>query len=348
MIKKLLNAFLEYKIWFIILAVLNVLFGVFLWLMDVERFTGIFGAFILGSLGLYCVSAFFVYKIESKKVNAIMDLLENPDLDQEEITVSFVTGREKDEIRVIGRKLREKDQKIRNQNLNILEYEEYIETWAHEIKTPLALMTFVLDNRKEEISPTVYHRLEYARTQMQEDIERMLYYARLKSAHTDYLFEKMSLRECCHDVLDEYGVLLQERKINIMDEVENLQIISDKKGLNFLISQIISNSIKYMKSEKSEPFVYLFTDVEKKSGDVILGIRDNGIGVKSYDIPFLFDKGFTGDTGDQRKKSTGMGLYLANQIADNLKIRIEVSEEYKDGFEILFRFPSSYENTTKW
>jgi len=340
MIKKLWNVCWKYKFWLLILSVLDVMFGVFLWLVDIDGFFRLLGAMLLGSLGLYCASVLAVYTAENRKEKAIMEFLENPDLNQEEKAVSLVVGSEKNLLRVIGRQLRERDQKIREQNLNIQEYEEYIETWAHEIKTPLALMTFVLDNRKEEVSPTVYHRLEYARNQIQENIERMLYYARLKSAHTDYLFEKIFLQQYCHDVLNEYGVLLQERKFSILNEVQDLQVISDKKGLIFMLNQVISNSIKYVKQEEVNPLLHLFTDVDRESGYFVLGIRDNGIGVKPYDLPFLFDKGFTGDIGEQRKIATGMGLYLAKQVADALKIRIEVTEEYKNGFEIRFLFPS--------
>ena len=100
----------------------------------------------------------------------------------------------------------------------------------------------------------------------------------------------------------------------------------------------MSNSIKYLDKEEN-PFVSWSTHIDKERGEIILIIRDNGIGVKSYDIPFLFHKGFTGDAGQQRKQSTGMGLYLAKQVANNLKIEILVSKEYKDGFEISLTFP---------
>lgn len=51
-------------------------------------------------------------------------------------------------------------------------------------------------------------------------------------------------------------------------------------------------------------------------------------------MPHLFEKGFTGDSGNTRKKSTGMGLYLVKQLADALKIDIEVRSDWTKGFEI--------------
>ncbi len=339
MIKKLVNIFLKYKIWLIIIMIFNIMFGVFLWLIDANSFSYIFPTMIIGSILLYSLISFLVYIIDKRKKEAIIDFIENPDFHEEDVCLSFFSGGEKEIIHLIGEKLRIKEELIKNQDLNLREYEEYIETWAHEIKTPLALMTLVLDNRKEEISFPIYQRLEYSRTKMQEDIERMLYYSRVKSEHLDYIFTQISLDEICKDVVDEYKNLIEEQKITINNEVGNMQVLSDKKGLLFVLRQALSNSIKYMDREEFNPLITLFTKIDNKSGNIILVIKDNGIGVKPYDLPFLFDKGFTGDAGEQRKQSTGMGLYLAKHVADSLKIKIQVSEEYKDGFEISLLFP---------
>ncbi|WP_053955038.1 sensor histidine kinase [Inediibacterium massiliense] len=339
MIRKLVSVFLKYKIWIIIIMLFNVMFGVFLWLMDSNSFTYIFPTLMIGSILLYCLFGFVVYGIDQRKKEAIIDFIQNPDLNKEEVCLSIIDDEEKEMIHLIGAKLREKEELIKKQELNLKEYEEYIEIWAHEIKTPLALMTFVLDNRKEEISLQIYQRLEYARTKMQEDIERVLYYARVKSEHLDYIFTEISLDEICKDVIDEYKSLIEEQKITIKNVVENIKVFSDKKGLSFVLRQVLSNCIKYRAREEVSSFITLSTNIDKKSRNIILIIRDNGIGVKPYDLPFLFDKGFTGDTGMHRKQSTGMGLYLAKQVSDSLKIKIEVSEEYKDGFKISLLFP---------
>ena len=50
----------------------------------------------------------------------------------------------------------------------------------------------------------------------------------------------------------------------------------------------------------------------------ILYIEDNGCGVKACDLPYIFDKGFTGSDINVSKKPTGMGLYLAREMATDL------------------------------
>ncbi len=337
MIKMLRGIFEKNRIWIIVILILNLIFGGLLWLVNDKAFLYIFPTMIIGSLILYCATAVIIYKKDIKRKEAINSFLYDPTIDMENEIISLFHNEEVEVIKNIGEILRENKNTINNHKQGIDEYEEYIEAWAHEIKTPLGLMTFVLDNRKEEISPVVYKRLEYARTKMQENIERMLYYARLKSAHNDYFFKELSLKESCIEVIEEYKVILHEQNIDVVFDIDDYSVISDKRGIQFIIRQIISNAVKYKNIEASKPYIVITSDENEKN--ISLTIRDNGIGVKVYDLPFIFEKGFTGEIGEQRKNSTGMGLYLAKQVAESLKIKLEASEKYTDSFEISLIFP---------
>ena len=93
------------------------------------------------------------------------------------------------------------------------DYEDYVELWAHEVKTPLALLTLVLDNRRGTLPEAVGFKLDYARNRMQAFIDQMLYYARLRGARRDYRFERLTLRGCIDEVLDDYRPLLEEKRL---------------------------------------------------------------------------------------------------------------------------------------
>ncbi|MDU2122734.1 MAG: sensor histidine kinase [Clostridium celatum] len=337
MIKRLRRVFEKNRLWIIVILTLNFIFGVLLWLSNDKAFIYIFPTMVIGSLILYCVTAFSIYKNDLKREEAISRFLEEPTKDIENEIISLFHYEEAQVIKYIGKILRQNKNTINIHKQGIDEYEEYIEAWAHEIKTPLGLMTFVLDNRKEEISAVVYKRLQYVRTKMQEDIERMLYYARLKSTCNDYFFKELSLKDSCIEVIEEYKVILQENGIDVILDIEDYKVLSDKRGIQFIIRQIISNSVKYKNIELSNPQIVITSDENEKN--IKLTIRDNGIGVKVYDLPFIFEKGFTGEIGEQRKNSTGMGLYLAKQVAERLKVGLEANDNYTDGFEISLTFP---------
>lgn len=336
------HLFKKYRIWIASILMLNIIYGTMLWLQDDKSFQVIFPTMLLGSFLLFCVTGLLIDRIDKKRMKAFVEFIEEPLLSNQDKVIKHFAGYDKALIHEIGTVLRAKNERIAKQEESIKEYEEYMEAWAHEIKTPLALMTFIMDNRKEEISSTAYNRLEYARTKMQEDIERMLYYARLKSARNDYFFTKLSLEEICCEVIEEYRILLQEKKINIITDYEQVKVLSDRKGVHFLLTQVMSNAIKYQK-EEVESFILLSIKQDEANHQTKLCMKDNGIGVKAYDLPFIFEKGFTGEIGEQRKNSTGMGLYLAKQIANHLMITIKVSEDVNEGFEIAFLFPDSLE-----
>ena len=136
----------------------------------------------------------------------------------------------------------------------------------------------------------------------------------------DYFLKELSLNDSCGEVIEEYKVILQEKGIEVSLDVGDCKVVSDKRGMQFILRQIISNAVKYTDVEETEAKIVI-TSVENEKY-IKLNIRDNGIGVKSYDLPFIFEKGFTGMVGEQRKNSTGMGLYLAKQVSEGLKLTL--------------------------
>lgn len=339
MFRKMLHYCRNYLIWLGLLACTDVLFGIFLWLLNPDGFLVLLGAMLFVSFFLFCIVLKIAYTRDSKKEKAFLDLLGNRDLEVGEGLLTSFCGSDYVVAKALAKRLHNDYRENQEQKSYIQEYEDYMETWAHEVKTPLALMTFVLDNRKEEMSPVVFQKLEYARNQLQEDIDQVLYYAGLKSVHSDFMFEKISLRECCLEALSEYRALLTEAHFQIQNRTEDISVLSDRKGLFFIIGQAVSNSIKYMDPQKEENRLELYTEQTVRGNEIILHIRDNGIGVPAYDLPFIFDKGFTGGDTGRRKKATGMGLYLVRELAARLKIGVAVNTEYTNGFELILSFP---------
>ena len=112
---------------------------------------------------------------------------------------------------LLGETLRAQQQTIAQLQTQMDDYEDYVELWAHEVKTPLALLALVLDNRRDTLPEAVGFKLDYARNRMQAFIDQMLYYARLRGARRDYRFERLTLRSCIDEVLDDYRPLLEEK-----------------------------------------------------------------------------------------------------------------------------------------
>lgn len=75
------------------------------------------------------------------------------------------------------------------------------------------------------------------------------------------------------------------------------------------------------------------------SEQISLSIKDNGTSIPLSDLPFVFDKGFTGDTGSYLSRSTGMGLYLVQKMATDLFITVELKNNSYGGTTVTLTFP---------
>ena len=122
-----------------------------------------------------------------------------------------------------------------------------MEAWAHEVKTPLALLTFMLDNHRDELSEDVVCKLDRINCQMQRYIDQMLYYARLKGARKDYRFESVDTETCVKEVLEDFTPLLEEQKIQVWLDIKENTVFTDKRGFAFMLGQFISNLFIYSK-----------------------------------------------------------------------------------------------------
>ena len=109
---------------------------------------------------------------------------------------------------------------------------------------------------------------------------------------------------------------------------------SDKKWLEFIINQIINNSIKYKKENES----IIKIESSENKDKVILEIYDNGIGIPEKELKRVFDKSFTGTNGRDKVKSTGMGLYIIKKLCDKLGHNISIESKENEYTEVILEF----------
>lgn len=325
---------LQYGPWLLLLLGLDLFSALLLWIADAEAFYSMVTVTVLATILLFFAVCCVLNLLEQKRAQAFSDFLRNPDEYHEELLQRTVALSQRESIRLLGRILRDGQAACTDLETQLAEYEEYIESWAHETKTPLSLLTFLLDNRKDELSASVNIKLDYIRNRMQESVNQVLFYARLKGTAKDYLFEQIPIRCCIEDVLEDYRPLLEEKQFQIRFCLSDDTVYSDRRGLQFLLSQIISNSIKYCSGTPELCF-----EASATGSCYVLSIRDNGLGVHSCDLPYLFEKGFTGSSGNDRSKATGMGLYLAKEMAEDLNLTLQADSEPGAGFTMRISFP---------
>ena len=214
------------------------------------------------------------------------------------------------------------------------DYKEYIELWIHEIKTPISASKLIIENNKNEITKNIEEELD----KIENYTEQALFYARSNTVNKDYVVTKSNLKEIVNGAILKSKRVLLSNKISIeLNDLEK-EVFTDSKWATFIINQIIQNSIKYSKKEDKKIQLYAKSNNE----NIILYIKDNGIGIKKGEITRVFEKGFTGENGRIiNKKSTGIGLYLCKKLCDKLGLGIELNSEKDIGTEVRIIFPKS-------
>lgn len=211
------------------------------------------------------------------------------------------------------------------------EYREYIETWVHEIKTPIALTKLVAENSEGKAK----HIIQNETKRIEGYVEQVLYYSRSTDVSKDYIIKEFEIKGTLKTVIrnNRYDLINGCFKIDI-EEVKGT-VITDEKWLEFIINQIIVNSIKYKKDENA--MIKAYTKASKDK--LILSIEDNGIGIIERDIEKVFQKGFTGYNGRIFGKSTGIGLYLCKKLCLKLGLNITLESKFEEGTKVNIVFP---------
>lgn len=211
------------------------------------------------------------------------------------------------------------------------EYREYIETWVHEIKTPIASTRLIIENNEDKITKSINYELNI----IENYIEQVLYYSKSNDVSKDYIIRELSLATIVRNTIRKNSRDFINKRISVdIDAVEGF-IYCDAKWLEFILNQIISNSIKY--SRKNEGKVMIYTT--QNENNIILTVEDNGIGIINKDINRVFEKGFTGDNGRKLSKSTGIGLYLCKKLCEQLGLGISLTSKVEEGTKVSIIFP---------
>ena len=322
-----------------VITILLLLFGIitieiFLMAYNVGMFIKIYILLII--MGLYVTSIIIEYLKKKKIYDNLLNILE--ELDEKYLITEIIKTPDFLEGKILKNTLEQIDKSML-ENVNKYkymteDYKEYIELWIHEIKIPIAASKMVIENNKNAITKSIDEELD----KVENYIEQALFYARSNTVEKDYYIRKVFLKEIVTESIKKNKSSLIQEKISIDIHDLDIEVNTDNKWIVFILNQIIQNSIKYRKKENSVIEIYANQGKE----NVILYIKDNGIGIKQGEITRVFEKGFTGTNGRlSNKKSTGIGLYLCKKLCNKLGIGIELNSVQNEGTEVKLVFPQN-------
>lgn len=286
----------------------------------------LFASFFIGIIYEYFKKIIYYRNVEKTlekldKKYLITEIIKEPNFIEGKMLVDFLYDIDKSMIEEINKYKHSSE-----------EFKEYLELWVHEIKTPIATSKLIVNNNKSEITDSIEEEL----AKIDNYAEQVLYYARSGVVEKDYSVTNVDLKEVINTVIkrNKKDILFKQFKIDIMFDSEIVK--TDSKWIEFILNQILINSIKY-----TEPNGNIKFYIDKQKNNTSLIIQDTGIGIKKEELKRVFEKGFTGSNGRKILSSTGIGLHLCKKLCDKLGINIIVSSEENKGTAVKIIFPIS-------
>ncbi|MBF7023524.1 sensor histidine kinase [Staphylococcus kloosii] len=220
---------------------------------------------------------------------------------------------------------------LNQQRQQIKTYEQSLTTFVHDIKTPVTSMKLLIDKEQDSERKK---SLMYEWSRINAMLDMQLYLTRMQSQNKDLYFEHVALRKLVIEEIQLTRFISQARGIgfDLLIDAE-MQIYTDTKLCRMMIRQALSNAIKY--SENST----IVVEATLVNNHVTLSIKDEGRGISAKDLPRIFERGFTSTTFHNDSASSGIGLYLVNELKKALKVTVNINSELNKGTEVIFTFP---------
>ena len=213
---------------------------------------------------------------------------------------------------------------------------------SHEIRTPLNILQNNLEAMIDGIFPVSTERLNY----LNEEVVRfggllnnLNVLNEFESESVKINFETLLLDELIQVICDDFYMVAKNKHINIEYNIQpnkNYQITGDKDKLKQVFINLISNALKFTNSH-GEISVNLYDD----NKNIIVEVKDNGIGIKKEDLSFIFERLYRGDKSRNEIEGSGIGLTIAKNILLLHSASIDVESKYGQGTSFKVHFNKS-------
>jgi signal transduction histidine kinase len=190
---------------------------------------------------------------------------------------------------------------------------EFITKWLHDAKVPIAAAKLILESQEDKLPADFYKNIHSELFSIEESILQVFYEMKTNRFFDDYKIAKTNTRKLIAQALKSYSNFFSYKKLGITVEGEDYEVLTDEKWSSYILSQIISNAVKYTPEGGK---IEIWT--EKDGKQATISIKNQGKGISPRDIGQVFHKGFTSSEDREGAKATGYGLFLSKKLSNLL------------------------------
>lgn len=301
----------------------------------IDGYLGILPIFLIISLTLFCLLG---NKMLHKLLRPIKEMTQSVQGINGTCLNRLDTNRAKDELKDLALTFNEMLDRL---ELYMNQQKQFVSDASHELRTPIAIIqgyTEMLERWGKD-DPAILDEsissLSQETANMKDLLEKLLFLSRSDRKTLEVDKEPFNLSRLCHEVIKETSFIDDEHDIEpkISDDVI---LLGDRGLIKELLRILVDNALKYTPEGGK---ITISCAIAKHN--VILSVKDSGIGIPKEHIPYLFERFYRVD--EARNKSTGgtgLGLSIAKQIINVHSAQISVTSEINEGTEFLIFFPN--------
>lgn len=223
---------------------------------------------------------------------------------------------------------------------------DFINNMTHEFKTPISSIKiasdFLSNDEYLKNDKRLNKYIQIIREQNQrlnDQVEKVLNVARLEKDSIELKKEIFEVNQTLEDIINNESLKLKEGNISFLRQSDSININADKLHFVNVVANMIDNAIKY--SDETPIVDISLNDAGK---DVLLSVKDHGIGIDKENQKRLFDKFYRVSTGNVHNvKGFGLGLFYVKNICNAHGWLLQVKSEQGAGSEFIITIPKYIE-----
>lgn len=298
---------------------------------------------------LIATGILIIYWIHTSLLNPIRQLTEaTQQIKEGNLDYEVTVPETKDELMILCENFNDMRARLKESSEVKLENEtanrELISNITHDLKTPVTSIKGYAEGILDGVADTPEKLDKYVHTiynkanDMDRLINELTFYSGIDANRIPYSFAKINLSDYFQDCTDDISMDLEAERIRLeyINEIpSDTLVIADPVQLKKVINNIVGNSIKYMDKEDGLLSIRL-----KDAGDSVrIELSDNGIGISSRDLPYIFDRFYRTDSSrNSSKGGSGIGLSIVKKIVEDQGGRIWATSVQEEGTTMLIEF----------
>jgi len=236
--------------------------------------------------------------------------------------------------RVTEHELRQKEFDLQKSNQ---ELDRFVYSVSHDLRAPLSSIKGLANLMKYETKDAqlmdYISKIDHRVLDLEKFINELIDQSR--NSRTEVVREDVNIEELIGEILEKLKYMQLADNIELRKKVQSAELSTDRSRLAVILSNLISNAIKYSDKQKESKWIEVAT--YQQNGSFLIEVNDNGIGIDTRHHKDIYNMFYRADKGSD---GSGLGLYIVKEMVHKLDGEIDFESSYGEGTRFSIKLPN--------